>query len=111
MSPANSNPDQGARQLVAQATNISTAVTLHAIRGSITTQGADAVANAENEFALTNRFINPGSVVVCTSTYAGGGVAMVAATKLIAGGCTITIANPGAASLDATMVINFLVLN
>ena len=73
MSPANSNPDQGTRQLVTQATDITTATTLHAREGQITTQAAAAIANAEDSFVLTNRFITPASVVALGFTYAGSG--------------------------------------
>ena len=109
--PANSNPDQGAVQLVAQATNISTGVTLHAKSGQITTQAAGAIANAEDSFVLTNRFITPASIVACGFTYAGSGACMVQFTKMAAGSCTVLIVNDSASTLDAALVINFMVLN
>ena len=108
--PDNSNPDQGVVVTASQGTNISTGVTCHAKRGQITTQAAAAIANAEDSFVLTNRFISPTSVVACGFTYAGSGACLVQFTKMAAGSCTVLIVNDSASSLDAALVINFVVL-
>lgn len=102
----------GPVQTAAQATNISTATTLNARRGQITTQGADAAAAAENEFTFTNSFIGVHSVVVTSFTYGGAGTPIVQAGKMAAGSCTITITNVHSAdALNAALVINFVVLS
>ena len=109
--PNNSNPEQGAVILAAQGTNISTGVTCHAIRGQVTTQGMDAVAGAENEFVLTNRFITPGSIVVGNLVTASAGTPILGFSKLAAGSCTVTLTNTHSANaLNAVGTINFLVL-
>lgn len=95
----------------AQATNISTAVTLNARYGQITTQAADAAAAAENEFTLTNSFITPTSVILATFATASNGTPMLQINKTAAGSATVTITNLHAATaLDAALTITFIVL-
>lgn len=99
--------------LVTQITSIATGVTLNARYGQITTFAADAIAGAENTFVLTNSSINPGSVVVCTNLYGGGGVPITVINPLATVGTAnvvITNVDP-AAAFDALMVIKFMVLS
>lgn len=103
--------EMGPKGLVAQATNISTGVTLNARYGQITTQAMDAAAGAENEFVFTNSFITPTSIVLLSFSTASTGTPMMQAVKTAAGSCTITITNVSSdTALNAAAVINFMVL-
>lgn len=102
----------GPVQTVAQQTNVTTGVTLNAVRGQITTQAASTAAGAEDEFVLTNSYIRPTSVVAVSFATASAGTPVVTAGKCAGGSCTITITNlSGATALNNTLVINYVVIN
>ncbi len=103
--------DIGSLVTAAQAVNISTGVTCHAYHGQITTQAMDAIANAENAFIVTNNRVGPGSVIVAhLSSTTSAGTPVISVGTVGVGVFTITISNVGAATLDNTAIISFLVL-
>lgn len=96
---------------VAQATNISTAVTANGRYFQIATQAMDAAAGAENSFTLNNTFITATSIVLISFATASGGTPMMQAVSTAAGSCTILITNlHGANALDAAATITGIVL-
>ena len=104
--------DLGPMRLVAQATDITTGVTLNARYGQITTQAMSAAAAAENSFTLTDSFIGPDSIVILSFTTSSGGTPLMQAIpSATPGSATILITNLHAANaLDAAAVIHFMVL-
>lgn len=103
-------------QTVSQGTNITTAVTLNARVGVITTQAATTAADATSSFTLNNAYITAGSVVlVALGDYSGtivtNGIPQVNADAVAAGSCTINISNShGANALNGTLKLHFVVI-
>lgn len=102
----------GAGGAVTQETDITTAVTLNKVCGTITTQTVSAAIGIEHAFVLNNSNIAVGDIVLTqVVNYAGGGYPLVACTNVSAGSCVITITNiHNANALSGTMTINFAVI-
>jgi fructoselysine-6-P-deglycase FrlB-like protein len=99
--------------LVAQATDRTTAVTINAPAGQITTQATSLAAGAEVKFTVNNSFVTLTSVpvIACRSGQtADTSIAVV--TAVAAGSFQITLTNLAAATADTgAMIINFIVFN
>lgn len=98
---------------VAQATNITTGVTLKSLEGVITTQAASNAAAAEVSFTVTNPLVEAGdSVVACVGTYGGTGTPLAYVSAVAAGSYVVTITNLHAATaLNDVMTINVAIVN
>ncbi len=104
---------------VTQATNATTAVTLNAQAGVITTYGAALNSAAEVEFTLNNSAIAGTDSVVITgiqsaaSGRTGGANVQVYVHTIAAGSCSIVLVNTDDVNDDAAdlWVIHFLVVN
>lgn len=104
----------GAGSSVTQATNRTTAVTIHALTGAITTNNASLAAEAAAAFTVNNRYVSVGDVV-CVSQRSGsdGGNTDVFVSAVAAGSFQLKVANNNAAAGTAetgAIVINFAVL-
>ena len=98
---------------VAQATSITTGVTVNAPCGTITTVSQTVAAGAEASFTVTNSYVEANDVVIVnvkTHTSAGGPfIAYVSAVA--AGSFQITLTNPHAANAgDNVLVLSFAVI-
>lgn len=100
----------GAGSTVTQATNASTAVTINAVCGQITTVALTTAGAAEEAFTVNNTTVDANDVVVVSTTYAGAGKPIVFVTNQAAGSFVMNITNVSASSLDAACVINFAVI-
>lgn len=98
---------------VAQATNITTAVTITggSNAGTITTQAASAVANASHTFRVNNANVNATSIVqIGLVNYVGAGIPYPTVGEINTGFFDIIIYNvDSVAALDDEMDISYLV--
>jgi hypothetical protein len=103
----------GAGSTVTQLTSKSTAVTLNAIAGQITMQGASLGAATGVSFVLTNSFIAATDVVIVNiatgSTGASSTDYNISISKVAAGSCTISLYNQAGSKSDS-LVLNFVVI-
>lgn len=101
---------------VTQITSITTAVTLNAACGVITTFAASAAANATQAFTVNNSYVTTGStVLVSVLSYAGtfstNGIPVVNVDTVAAGSFQINISNAhGTNALNGALGIGFIVL-
>lgn len=100
----------GAGSTVTQITSSSTAVTINAVCGQITTVALTTAGAAEEAFVVNNSVVDANDVVVVSTTYAGAGKPIVFVTNQGAGVFTVNITNVSASALDAVCVINFAVI-
>ena len=103
----------GPRDVVTQATSISTGVTINATSGIITTVDPALAAAAEAEFAVTNSFVAVGDVVlVCVGSGPSDNEHVFAfVSSVTLGAFTIVLSNLAAANQgDGAMTINFAVI-
>lgn len=102
---------------VSQATNVTTGVTLNAVKGVITTQAASAAADAAHTFTVTNSFCRTTSHVAAyimdySGTIATNGNPAVIVDNRTNGTFDIIIVNThGANALSGTLVIGFEIKN
>jgi hypothetical protein len=101
---------------VAQATDISTAVTLHTRDGMITTQTASASPILSESFTVNNGYVTADSIVHLTvNSYSGttptDGTPVLYAENITAGSFDIIINTGAVAALNGTMNIGFSVVN
>lgn len=104
----------GAGGAVTQITNRSTAVTLNALSGAITTNTASLAAEAAAAFTVNNNTIGITDVVVVSQrSGSNGGDTEVFVSLVAAGSFQITVANNNASGGTAetgAIVINFAIL-
>lgn len=101
----------GAGGAVTQATNKSTAVTLNAVCGQITMNGAALAASTSVGFTLTNSAIATTDVVVVSIDSGATANSYVAFVDAVgAGSCHIHVRNVSAGSLSEALVLNFAVI-
>jgi hypothetical protein len=102
----------GAGSTVTQATSKSTAVTLNAICGQITTNNAFLAQNAVISFTLNNSSIAATDVVVVSKTSGGssGASYQVWSSNIVAGSCSIGIINYTGSGSSDTLVLQFAVI-
>jgi hypothetical protein len=100
----------GAGSTVTQITSSSTAVTINAVCGQITTVALTTAGAAEEAFTVNNSTVDANDVVVVSTTYAGAGKPIVFVTNQAAGSFVANITNVSASSLDAALTINFAVI-
>ena len=98
-----------------QATNATTAVTLNATSGVVTTFAATLATNTEVEFTLTNSTIQADSVVLLSmqdeNTQAASAL-IVSCNTVAAGSCILKQFNGGSGTASATAnKIHFLIIN
>lgn len=105
---------QGSGAVVTQATSRTTAVTINALCGTITTSNASLAAEASASFTVNNAAVGVADVVVLTQR--GGAVGVMTTVEVIAqaaGSFTIAVMNGNAAAGIAetgAIQIGFLVL-
>jgi len=101
----------GAGGTATQATDKSTAVTVDARCGQITTNSATLNAGVEVSFTLNNSYIAATDVVyVCIASGATAGAYNVQVDAVAAGSCRISIGNMSAGNLGQALVLNFVVI-
>lgn len=107
--------DDAYNNTVSQATNLTTAVTLNANCGQITTQSATTGAVTTQSFTLNNTYIKANSTpVVSLISYAGtyqtNGTPLITVDTVAAGSCVIRVSNVHASNaLSGVLIIGFFV--
>jgi hypothetical protein len=101
----------GAGGAVTQLTSKTTAVTLNAICGQITTVNTSLAAGAEAAFTLNNTAIEANDVVIVNiKSGATAGAYLVSVGAVAAGSCSITLSNASAGALAEAVVLQFAVI-
>ncbi len=98
---------------VTQVTSITTGVTLNTLSGQITTVSAGLATGVDATFTVTNSKVVATDVVICsTGSYAGtaDGIPVCQIEQVGAGSFDVNIRNTGAATLDAVIVLNYVVI-
>jgi hypothetical protein len=99
-----------ADQSVTQATNITTAVTLNALCGSVTTVSSTLAGAGTTAFTVNNSLVKTTSKVFVSLVYNGTGIPVVTVQSVANGSFVVEINNAAAATvLNSTLTINFLV--
>ena len=98
---------------VTQITSITTAVTLNANNGVITTVSSTLAANATTTFVVNNSNVTTSSKILLTVQYAGAaqGIPDVSIYALSNGTFTIKLGNVGNISLDNVVKVHFIVIS
>lgn len=100
------------KSTVTQATNSTTAVTINAHAGVITTVSLTNAGEASNTFTVNNNQVASDSAVVASiCNYVGNGIPVVHVNNVSNGSFTITVFNShGSAALNAAAKISFIVV-
>jgi hypothetical protein len=102
----------GAGAAATQSGTISTAVTLNAPCGSITTVSQTIAAGAEADFTVNNSFVEANDIVVpCIRTHTSAGTFAVTCATVAAGSFVLRLTNlSGATAGNNVLVINFAII-
>ena len=95
---------------VTQITSITTGVTINTPSGVITTVSSTLASLAEATFTVTNSAVLPGSVILLSTEYIGGGQADAGVATIGTGTFDITVANQGSAALNAVIKIHYFIV-
>lgn len=99
-----------ANQSVTQATSITTAVTLDALCGSVTTVSSTLAGAATTAFTVNNSLVKTTSKVFVSLVYNGTGIPVVTVQSVANGNFVVEINNAAASTaLNSTLTINFLI--
>lgn len=98
---------------VVQGTSITTAVTVDALNGKISTVSSTLAANAKATFTVNNSFVQSNSKIIVSFQYddAATGIPVVYISDVATGSFKIVIANSaGTQALNDKLVIHFLIV-
>lgn len=98
---------------VTQLTSITTAVTLNAYNGVITTVSSTLAANATTFFTVNNSDVTAASRILVSAQYdeAATGIVVVTTSDITAGSFKVVISNGGNAALNNVVKIHFMIIN
>jgi len=100
---------------ITQGTSATTAVTLNATSGIITTYAATLATNTEVQFTLTNSALQADSVILVSfndMTTQTASKMIVTTNTIAAGSCIINLFNAGSGTADAVAChVHFLIIN
>ena len=108
--PLQSLYDNGA---VTQLTSITTAVTLNAFNGVITTVSSTLAANAKTFFTVNNSNVTTTSRIIVSAQYdeAATGIVVLGVSDIAAGSFKVVISNGGNAALNNVVKVHFMIIN
>jgi hypothetical protein len=97
---------------ITQGTSITTAVTVNALNGIVTTVSSTLAANAKAFFTVNNTDVTATSKILVSVQYdeAAAGIPVVGVSDIADGSFKIVLANGGNAALNAVVKIHFLVI-
>jgi len=98
---------------VTQGTSITTAVTVNALNGIITTVSSTLAANARTSFTVNNSLVTATSRIIVSVQYdeAATGIPVVGVSDITAGSFKVVLSNASsAAALNAALRIHFLII-
>lgn len=99
---------------VTQLTSITTAVTINALNGVITTVSSSLAADTKTSFTVNNNLVNLGSRILVSVQYdeAATGIPVVGVSDIANGSFKIVLSNSAAvAALNNIIKIHFIILN
>ena len=94
-------------------TSITTAVTLNAFNGVITTVSSTLAANAKTFFTVNNSNVTTTSRIIVSAQYdeAATGIVVLGVSDIAAGSFKVVISNGGNAALNNVVKVHFMVIN
>jgi len=97
---------------VIQGSSITTAVTVNALNGVITTVSATVAANAKSFFTVNNSNVVSTSKILVSVQYdeAATGIAIASVSDIATGSFKVTISNGGNAALNNVVKVHFLIV-
>ena len=97
---------------VTQITSITTAVTVNALNGIVTTVSSILAANAKTFFTVTNPNVLAGSKILVSVEYdeAATGIPVVGVSDIAAGSFKVVLSNGGSAALNNVVKIHYLII-
>jgi hypothetical protein len=99
---------------VTQLTSITTAVTVNALNGVITTVSSTLAANARTSFTVNNALVAAGSRILVSVEYdeAATGIPVVGVADIAAGSFKVVLSNgAGSAALNNIVKVHYIILN
>lgn len=99
---------------VTQLTSITTAVTVDALNGSITTVASTLAADAKTSFTVNNSKVTGASRILVSVVYdeAATGIPVLGVSDIANGSFKVVISNgAGVAALNAALRVHFIILN
>ena len=95
---------------ITQLTNKTTAVTINAYNGIITTVALTDAADTSFVFVINNNKIRPTSNIQLTPVNTGNGIVALNITAKARGSITVRVANTGNAAFNSAISINMTVI-
>jgi len=97
---------------VTQITSITTAVTVNALNGIITTVSSTLAANLKTFFTVTNPNVLAGSKILVSVQYdeAATGIPVVGVSDIAAGSFKVVLSNGGSAALNNVVKVHYLII-
>jgi hypothetical protein len=97
---------------VTQITSASTAVTLNTASGVITTVSQALLNGGKNTFTVNNSLVTASSVILVSAQYSNSsnGTPFVIVDTISAGSFSVTVTNPIATAMNATVKIHFFIV-
>jgi hypothetical protein len=98
---------------ITQGTSITTAVTVNALNGVITTVSSTLAANAKTFFTVNNSNITTSSRILVSVEYdeAATGIPSLGVSDIATGSFKVVIGNGGNAALNNVVKIHYIILN
>jgi hypothetical protein len=97
---------------VTQITSITTAVTVDALNGVITTVSSTLAANARTSFTVNNALVGTGSRILVSVQYdeAATGIPVVGVSDIATGSFKVVLSNGGSAVLNNVVKVHYLII-
>ena len=97
---------------VTQITSITTAVTVNALNGIVTTVSSILAANAKTFFTVTNPNVLAGSKILVSVQYdeVATGIPVVGVSDIAAGSFKVVLSNGGSAALNNVVKVHYLII-
>ena len=97
---------------ITQGVNITTAVTVDANNGIITTVSSTLAANAKTFFTVNNSVVTTGSKILVSVQYdeAATGIPVVGVSDITTGSFKVVLSNGGNAALNNVVKVHFIVI-
>jgi hypothetical protein len=97
---------------VTQGTSITTAVTVDALNGVITTVSSALAANAKTFFTVNNSLVGTGSRILVSVEYdeAATGIPVVGVSDIVTGSFKVVLSNGGSAALNNVVKVHYLII-
>lgn len=99
---------------VTQGTSITTAVTVEALNGVITTVSSTLAANAKTSFTVNNALVAAGSRILVSAEYdeAATGIPVLGVADIATGSFKVVLSNgAGVAALNNVVKVHYVILN